>query len=137
MLMIGVTLSLGSLVSVAALGQFTQAAGGSSLGASMDVHAAGTLVSLLYVAVPPSDSCPSYGGAREGTSITVSVYDYGTQGFAPSLLAVNSSAFPGAYPELLPGAMGTFTVPLGTCAHASGETVALADPSGEVFQFET
>lgn len=135
MLMIGVTLSLGSLVAAAALGQFTQAAGESSLGASIGVHSAGTLVSLLYVTVPSSPSCPSYGGVGEGTTIYVFVFDYGSQGFAPSLLIVNSSVFPGRYPELHPGSMGVFTVPLGVCAHASGEAVVLADTAGEVFQF--
>lgn len=137
MLMIGVTLSVGSMVSVAALGQFNQAAGESSLGASMGVRGAGTLVSLLYVVVPSSPSCPSYGGVEEGVSVTVSVYNYGTQGFTPSLLAVNSTVFPGNYAEVLPGAMGDFTVALAECAHASGETLVLADSTGEVFQFES
>lgn len=137
MLMIGVTLSLGGLVSVAAMGQLTLGAGQSSLGASLDLRSAGTLVSLVYAVVPVSGSCPGYMGQGEGTTLVISVYDYGDQGFSPAVITVNATAHEGNYTTVLPGSISTYDVPLGSCAHQTGQSILMAASTGEVFQFET
>lgn len=134
MLMLGVTLSLGGIVVAAAVGSFGQAEGSASMGAALQDSASGVQLSLVYAAVTPSGSCPGYRGGAEGTVLTVSLFDYGAVGFAPVEFIVNSTIYPGGYPEVPPGAMGQFVVSLGSCAHASGLTIVAADAAGDEVQ---
>ncbi len=131
MLMVGVTLSLGSVVAAAALGQFGLANGAASADAAVRQTSAGVGLSLVYVAVAPSGSCPLYDGYPEGTAMTVSLYNYGAASFAPSEFMVNSTAYPGTYAALGAGTLGAYTILLASCAHASGQTLLILDPAGE------
>ncbi len=130
-LMIGVTLSLGGVVAAAALNQFGLANGSASQDAGARQSAAGVDLALVYAAVSPSAACPTYSGYQEGTTLTISIYNYGAGPFTPSELAVNSSVYAGAYATLGAGALGTYAIPLGTCAHPSGQTVLVLDVAGE------
>lgn len=136
-LMVGVTLSLGSLVVAAATAQFGLGTDSASLGASLRQEAAQTQLGLVYDSVQPSGSCPSYGGYQEGTSLTLAVYDYGTEGFAPSGFVVNSTLYGGSYAALAPGTLGEYTLTLADCAHPSGLTIVAFDGSGDEVQFGT
>ena len=135
MLMVGVTLSLGGVVVAAALGSFGQAENSASIGASLQGTEAGTQVSLVYASVTPSGSCPVYRGAQEGTSLTIFLFDYGEIAFSPSEFAVNSTFYQGNFSAIGPGALGEYTLALGSCAHPSGLTMAAADSSGDEVQF--
>ena len=135
MLMIGVTLTLGSVVVAAALGSAGQADRSAYHGASVQRQGERVQLSLAYAAVQSSGSCPAYQGANEGDALSFSVFDYGTTGFTPSELAVNSTTFSGGLQPVSPGAMQTYTVALGSCAHAAGLTIFLADSRGDAFQF--
>jgi flagellin-like protein len=137
LLMVGVTLSLGGAVVVAASSQFGLAANSASLGASLQQSSAGVQVSLVYAAVFPSGSCPTYQGVKEGTSLTVALYNYGAADFAPAELVVNSTAYQGGYGTLALGSLGAYTITLGACAHSSGQTVLAVDSLGDEVQFGT
>ena len=134
MLMVGVTLSLGGVVVAAALGTFGQAEGSASMGASLRESASGIQVSLAYATVASSMSCPVYQGVNEGTSLTVSLFDYGTVAFAPTDLIVNSTAYAGSYAPIPPGSMAMYVIGLGSCAHPSGLTIAATDAAGDEVQ---
>lgn len=137
MLMIGVTLSLGSVVVAAAVGQFGLASDSASLGSSLSQDLAGTQLSLVYSAVEPSASCPAFGGAQEGTLLSVALYDYGSEAFSPSGFVVNSTVHQGPYASAPPGALTVYTIQLSACAHQSGEAILAYDARGAVVQFET
>ena len=132
--MIGVTLSLGSVVVFAALGQFGLAANAASLGAGLNQSSAETQIGLVYAAVASSASCPKSGGVQEGVSLTLALYNYGSVSFSPSQLLVNATAYPGTYGSLAPGSLGLYAVTLAGCAHSSGQSVVVADSSGNVFE---
>ena len=134
MLMVGVTLSLGSVVVAAALGSMGQAEGSASLGAAVHESASGVQLSLVFVSVAPSGACPTQGGAEEGTSATLALFDYGSTGFAPAELMVNSTFYPGSYAPLSPGKMQEYPVLLAECAHPSGLTVLAVDAAGDEVQ---
>ncbi len=131
MLMIGVTLSLGSIVAAAALSQFGLANGAATADSTARQSAASVELGLVYVAVSPSGSCPVYEGNPEGSTLKVSLYNYGAAPFSPSEFMVNSSVYPGAYPTLGAGSLGSFTISLGGCAHSSGQTLLVLDTAGE------
>ena len=133
-LMIGVTISLGSVLVAADLGTVGQAEGASSLGASLQQSASGRELSLTFVTVASSGSCPRYMGSNEGTTMTVALFDYGADSFAPAEIIVNATIYPGSYPTLSPGTMGQFVVPLEGCAHSSGQTITAVDAQGEEVQ---
>ena len=137
MLLIGVTLSLGSFVTATAVGRFSQGERQASIGSSLEGRRAGTLVSLVYVSVEPSPSCPTYGGYAEGRKVEIAIFDYGSESFSPSNLAVNSTVYPGSYTPVQPDGMASYTIDLGACAHPSGQTVLLTDSWGDGFQFES
>jgi hypothetical protein len=137
LLLMGVTLSVGSVVVAAATTQFGLAGGSASLGASLRAGAAETQLSLIYAAVQPSGSCPSYRGVQEGTSLTVALYDFGAAGFTPSGFVVNSTGYGGAFAETGPGEMGQYTVALGVCAHQPGLKILVYDAAGDVAEFGT
>lgn len=135
MLMVGVTLSLGSVVVAAALGTFGRAESSASLGASLQGTESGTQISLVYVSVKPSSSCPAYRGVPEGTLLTVYLFDYGGTPFSPSEFAVNSTVYAGNFSAMAPGGMGQYAVTLGSCAHPWGLTIVAADAVGDGVQF--
>lgn len=137
MLMVGVTLSLGSVVTYAAMGQFSLSNGAANLGASLDQSSAGVQLGLVYVAVTPSGSCPLDGGYSEGTSMIVSVYNYGAEGFTPAEFVVNSTAYAGAFATVGPGTLAEYTLSLGSCAHQWGQTLLAIDPLGDEEQLES
>ena len=136
-LMIGVTLSLGGLVAAGAAGQLSLGAESASLGASALQTSAGTQLSLVYAAVPPSSSCPVHGGVQEGTSLVVALYDYGSAPFGPTGFAVNSTVHTGSFGTVAVGGLARFVIPLGACAHQPGQTVVAFDAAGDEVQFET
>jgi hypothetical protein len=134
MLMIGVTLSLGSFVAFSALTQFGLVVNSASLGAGLDQSSAETQLGLVYAAVSSSNSCPVSGGVHEGVSLSLALYNYGSSSFSPSELLVNATAYPGTYGAIAPNSLGIFTVALAGCAHSSGQSVMIADSSGDEFQ---
>jgi len=134
MLMVGVTLSLGSAVVVAAIGSFGEADSTASLGASLQESASGVQLGLVYAAVPSVGSCPVYQGANEGTSLTLALFDFGTVAFTPMEFVVNSTVYTGSYSIIIPSAMSQYVIILGTCAHASGLTIFVADAQGDEVQ---
>lgn len=133
MLMVGVTLSLGSVVTAAAVGAFGQTEGAASMGASLQESAFGVRLSLVYATVAPSGGCQAY----EGTNITLALYDYGAAGFTPVELAVNSTVYGGGFQAVQPGALVLYSVALGSCAHASGQTIVVVDGEGDEVQLES
>lgn len=136
-LMIGVTITLGSLVAAAAGTQFGLASDSLSLGSSVQQTSAEVQLGLVFVAVPPSGSCPLYQGFQEGTTLTVGLFDYGRAGFSPAGFVVNSTVVTGSYGTVGPGALGQFAVALGSCAHHSGQVVLAYDSAGDEVQFGT
>jgi len=137
MLMVGVTLSLGGVVSFAAAGQFELNARSASLGAALVQSSAGVQLSLVYVSTPASASCPTYQGYNEGAILTLSLYNYGTTSFTPAEFVVNSTAYPGVYGTLAPGSMVGYTVSSGSCIHSSGQAILVIDTWGDAIQLES
>ena len=135
--MVGVTVSLGSVLVAAALGSIGQAQGASSLGASLQQSASGKELSLAYIATPASGSCPAYRGTAEGTVMTIALFDYGAVGITPAEFIVNSTIYQGTYPAMPPGSLGQYTVSIGSCAHSSGQTVTAVDSEGDEVQVES
>ena len=135
MLMIGVTLATGGLVASAALGQLGLANASASTGAAIQGYSSGVQLALVYVATTPSGSCPVYDGFHEGTTLTISLYDYGTSSFTPEAVALNGSVYPGPYAPLANWTIGSFAVTIGSCAHPSGQTILAIDPQGDEVQF--
>jgi len=135
MMMIGVTLSVGGYVTVAAINQFGLAQDTASAAAEIQQQSDGKLVSLIYATVTPSGSCHVYDGQGEGT-LVLELYDYGTVAFDPSEAFINGTLFAGAG-TLTPGSIGAFTFSSPSCVHASGQTVVLVDPYGTEIQLGT
>lgn len=136
-LMIGVTLALGSVVAGAAVGLFGYATRGASLGASAAQESSEVQLSLVYSTTAPSASCPSYGGGQEGTALDIGLFDYGSAGFSPDGFVVNSSVIGGDFGSVAPGSLAQFVLPLGSCAHPSGQTLVAFDAAGDEVQIET
>ena len=134
MLMVGVTVTLGSVLVASALGTMGQAQGALSLGGSLQQARAGRELSLAFVAVTPAGSCPAYRGVNEGTAITIALFDYGAEPFVPAALAVNSTIYPGGYAGVPQGGLAQYTVRLGSCAHPTGQTVTAVDAEGDEVQ---
>jgi FlaG/FlaF family flagellin (archaellin) len=138
-LLLGVTLSLGSLVTVAAVGQFGLQSGSASAANGVSEATAGKLVSLVYAAVASgSGGCTgSYQGVAEGTSFSMVLFDYGSAKFSPVAIYVNSTQYVAPYPVLLPGGSASYSLTLAGCAHASGQTVLVTDQSGDEVELGT
>jgi hypothetical protein len=145
MLMIGVTLSFGGLVTAAAVDQFSATTGGESLAASAQQASVGKQISLVYGTVTAgSGGCTStYRGPdgntyAEGKTYTLVLYDFGSASFTPgevfdngTLLAVEgyatiASSQPGQSPSPVSN-----TLTLTACAHPAGQTFLLVDASGD------
>lgn len=135
MMMIGVTLSLGGYVTVAAINQFGLAQSTDSAAAMVQQQSAGKLVSLVYATVTPSGSCPTYEGESEGT-LALELYNYGTATFTPAEAFLNGTLYPGSG-GVAPGSIGAFTFSSPPCVHPSGQTVLLADAYGTEVQLGT
>ncbi len=136
-LVIGVTLSFGSIVVAAAGTQFGAEGNASSLGSSLAQTSAGIQVGLVYAAVSPSLSCPQYRSFNEGTSLTLALYDFGSAPLSPAGLVVNSTVYVGGFPTVPAGGMAQVTLTLTSCAHSSGQTVVMFDSAGDEAQIET
>ena len=135
MMMIGVTLSVGGYVTVAAINQFNLAENAASLAALVQQQSAGKMISLVYSTVAPSGSCPAYGGSSEGT-LTLQLYNYGTAAFTPTEAFDNGTLYSGTG-SLAPGSMAAFTFTSPSCVHPSGQTILLVDSYGSEIQFGT
>ena len=131
--MVGVTVSLGSVLVAAALGSVGQTQDASSVAASLRESASGKELSLVYASTPSSATCP----ANEGTALAFALFDYGSSGFAPVEFAINSTIYPGGYPAVSPGGMAQYAVVVGSCIHAAGQTVMAVDSQGDEAQFES
>ncbi len=139
LLMVGVTLSLGGVVTAAAVSQYGMQTSSAAASGSVEQASAGELVSLVYSQVSPgSGGCTrTYYGATEGETVTFELFDFGPSAFAPSIIIVNSTLFASDYPTLLPGGMTAYTLTLPDCAHAAGQTILLGDARGDEVEFET
>jgi hypothetical protein len=136
MLLVGVTLSLGSLVVSAATNQFSIASGTASLGERIGQEAASVQLAFVY-STTALGLCNSYGGSPEGTTLTVALFDYGSGSFTPTGFVVNSTVISGSYATASPGELVQYAISLGACAHSSGQTLVAFDASGDEVQFET
>ena len=135
MLMIGVTIMVGTVVVLSASNQFGLVANAASVGASLQSSSSGVQVGLVYAEVVSSRSCPSYQGTIEGTTLSVSLYNFGSTSFIPSLVAVNGTAYAGGFSPLVPQNIGVYTIGLGSCAHSGGQTIVAVDALGDELQF--
>jgi len=136
-LMVGVTLAIGGIVVSSALGQFALANDSASLSALTQDASDRTQIGMVYVAVSPSVSCPLFGGYHEGTTVRIAVYNYGESPFTPAEIILNESLYAGSYAPLGPGSLGTYTLMVTKCAHASGQTVIVADSAGDEVEIES
>jgi hypothetical protein len=136
MLLVGVTLSLGSLIVAAATSQFSLASGAATLGEKISQEEASVQLTLVY-STTTMGTCGSYRGSPEGTSVSLALFDYGSGSFTPSGFIVNSTIVAGAYGAVSPGELTQYFIPLGACAHSSGQTVVAFDAAGDEVQFET
>ena len=141
LLMLGVTISLGSVAAGLVANQFGLTTTTAAAGAAGDENSAGIQLSFVFAATSSANGCPTYRGVPGGTVLEVTVFDYGSSGFMPTTIVVNGTVYySSAFPTAPPGGMMTYRVPLapvGTCAHPWGQTVLMADAGGDVFQFET
>jgi flagellin-like protein len=140
LLMLGVTVSLGSVATGLITNQFSLTATAVGAGASLGESAAGVQLSFVYATVAPSARCPANGIAPEGNVLAFTVFNYGSTRFTPVVIAVNGSLYSPPFPTVEPGGMATFRLALttpGTCAHSWGQTVLMADSTGDDFQLET
>jgi len=139
LLMLGVTLSFGTVVAGLALSQFGVSSSSAAAGASQQAHRYGTQVSFLYATVSQPGSCPVYRGAPEGSTVAFEVYDYGSQPYTPAEASVNRTLYFTTLGTVSGGAMGSFTLPLhpGTCTHQTGLAVMLEDSNGDEVEFVT
>lgn len=139
--MIGVTLSFGSFVTMAAINQFNLSTYSGSLAASVQQGSAGKQVSFIYFAVTPgSGSCvTAYQGVTEGKTSTLALYSYGSVGMNPTEIFVNGTLqYSGTgFGTIAPASMTTYTLTLSSCAHPTGQTILLVDAYGDEVQFGT
>jgi hypothetical protein len=141
LLMLGVTISLGSVATGLIANQFGLSTTAAGAGAALGESSAGIQLSFVYATVTSSSGCPVFGGAPEGNVLVLTIFDYGATRFVPVVIVVNGTVYySSTYPTLNPGGMGTYRLPLippGSCAHSWGQTVLMADSAGEGFQLET
>lgn len=139
--MVGVTISLGSLVTSLAVGGFGAAASSASFASSLQAQASGREVAFVDSSVGSQSSCPAYQGAQEGQTLVVTLFNYGSAAFTPDEFVVNGSVYySSSFQSLQAGALGTYSVslqPAGSCAHPTGQALMVVDPSGDEFQYAT
>src|SRR5712692_8543881 len=85
MLMIGVTLSVGGMVTSAAISHFDLQSNSAALGESLQQASTDKHLGLVYaVAAPGSGGCTTtYLGATEGNSLTFAIFNFGYVPFTP------------------------------------------------------
>jgi hypothetical protein len=139
LLMIGVTLSFGSLVTISAVNQFNLSTASTVLSGSLQMASGGKQLSLVFAAVTPgSGGCAvTYRGVVEGKSLTLSLFDYGAASFAPTEIVDNSTVYVQGLAPISPGSVVTYSMSLAACAHVSGQSFLLLDQSGDEVQFGT
>jgi hypothetical protein len=140
-MMVGVTLAFGSFVASAAINQFNLSTYSGSLAAQVQEASAGKQISFVYFVVAPgSGSCTgTYLGVTEGENATLALYNFGSVGMNPTEIFVNGTLlYSGTgYGDIAPASMTTYSLNLGTCAHASGQTILLVDAYGDEIEFGT
>lgn len=137
LMMIGVTLSFGSVATIAAVNQFGLSSNSASLNILVQEASAGKQISLVYgtVPYPGTAGCPPYHGYTEGMSYALALYNFGSVAFAPIEVFVNGSLLAGGpYSTLSAGSMTILTLTLGSCAHPAGQIFLLVDASGDEVQ---
>jgi len=150
-LMVGVTLVFGGLVTSAAIGQFNGTTGGAALGIQEQEGSAGKQVSLVYgTIVAGSGGCTStYRGPdgrpyAEGRTYLLTLYNYGSVSFTPYEVFDNGTLLAvGGYSTVAASAGGgasvpeedTFTLP--SCAHPGGQVFLLIDAAGDEVAIDT
>jgi flagellin-like protein len=144
-LMVGVTLAFGGIVTSLAAGQFDSATTAGALGARAQISSAGKQVSLVYGTVAGgSGGCtatyrgPDGGTYQEGKDFTLVLYDYGSVSFTPyeafdngTLLSVGGYATVAASAGGQAAAPTSNTLSLPTCARPTGQAILLIDASGD------
>jgi hypothetical protein len=138
-LLIGVTLSFGSVVAVAALNQFGQATNSDSLGSSLESAGAGRQLSLVYGTVPNpgSGGCTAIsGGVEEGTGFSLALYNYGSASFFPAQVFDNGTQLNGPFSPIPPGSITSLSLTL-PCSHPSGQVFLLVSGDGDEVQVGT
>lgn len=140
-LMIGVTLSFGSIVASAAVSQFQASTQGDSQSVLAQEASVGKQVALVYgTVVQGSGGCTAtYVGAGggtylEGKSYVLALYDYGSASFAPAEVFDNGTLLPpGGYAVIAADGPGPVSdsLALAACARPSGQTFLLVDASGD------
>jgi len=139
--MLGITISMGSVVTGLLANQFGLTTTTAGAGATSDENSAGIQLSFVFATASSTGGCPAYRGASGGTVLEFAVFDYGSSGFSPTTVVINGTVYYSpAFPPIPPGAMMTYRLtldPAGTCAHSWGQTVLMIDAGGDAFQFET
>lgn len=139
LLLMGVTLSFGGVVTAAALSQFDLSTGFGPTMAGSQQASAGKQISFVYSAVlVGSGSCSStYRGVTEGKTYYIELFNYGSVGFTPTEVVNNSTIYTGAYPPVPSGGTATYSLSLSACAHPSGQTFLFVDSDGDEVQVGT
>jgi hypothetical protein len=138
MLMVGVTLSFGSVITAAAVQQFNASTSGEAFAASAEQASVGKQISLVYgTVVAGSGGCtttykgPDGGTYTEGKSYTLVLYNYGSVPFTPDEVFDNGTLLAvGAYSTVPASGLASNTLTLVSCAHPAGQTILLVDSSG-------
>ncbi len=139
-LMIGVTLSFGSVVVASAVSQLNVNSNTASAAASLQASSSGIQVSLIYgtVGLPGSGGCSTvYRGFAEGTGYTLVLFNYGSVAFTPIQVFDNGTLLSGGpYSTLPPGTMFSYSLTL-SCAHPAGQVFSIVDANGVEVQVAT
>lgn len=146
-LMIGITLSFGSIVASVAVGQFQSSTEGASQAVFAQQASVGKQITLVYgTVVQGSGGCtatyigPDGAAYLEGKSYVLVLYDYGSASFAPAEVFDNGTLLPsGGYSTILAHGSGPVSnsLALTACARPSGQTFLLVDVSGDELTVET
>jgi hypothetical protein len=141
LLMLGVTISLGSVATGLVANQFGLTTTTAAVAAAGDENSAGIQLSFIFATTSSASGCMTYRGVPGGTVLEVAVFDYGSSSFLPTTMVVNGTVYySSSFPTVPAGGMVTYRLsldPAGTCAHPWGQTVLMVDAGGDVFQFET
>jgi hypothetical protein len=144
-LMVGVTLAFGSVVTSAAIAQFNGSTGGGALEVKAQEATAGKQVSLVYgTVVAGSGGCtaayrgPDGRAYTEGRTYVLVLYDFGSVPFTPYEVFDNSTLLSvGGYATIAAQTGGQASTPvadtlaLDACAHPAGQSFLLIDAAGD------
>ncbi len=147
LMMVGVTLSFGSVVTVAAVNSFNLTSSSASAAIAVQEASAGQQISLLYGTVNGLvvNGCPTYRGAdgltyHSQTTYTLALYDYGSIPFTPNEIFDNSTmiaTWSGSPTNTLAAGGATVFTIATPCARPSGQTFLLVDTYGDEVQVGT